>query len=61
MELVHQRFSGLDDLTVYQILAMIIFFIAFIWIVFYVIRVDKNFINQMSNLPLDSEISTDNK
>jgi cytochrome c oxidase cbb3-type subunit IV len=61
MELVHQSLSGLDDLTVYQILAMIIFIIAFIGIVFYVIRVDKNFINQMSNLPLDSEITTDNK
>jgi cytochrome c oxidase cbb3-type subunit IV len=61
MELVNQSLSGLDDLTFYQILAMIIFFIAFIGIVFYVIRVDKNFINQMSNLPLDSEITTDNK
>jgi type II secretory pathway component PulF len=57
MDLIHQNLSELNALATYPLIAMLIFFIVFIGIVVYVVRVDKSYLSQMSRMPLDTDIN----
>jgi len=51
-------FEGIQNIEVWPIISLTIFFMFFIGLVFWVFRVDKKYINDMENLPLESSKTT---
>lgn len=46
---------SLDDITLFPIVAFLIFFIFFVLLFVWVIRMDKNRINYLANMPMDND------
>lgn len=44
--------SGFDN---WSIVSMLIFFLFFVGLIIYVLKIDKNFSNYMSSLPLEND------
>ena len=61
METVRNILSTISGIEVFPVLAFILFFILFIAIVIWVLKLDRGFIHLMSNIPLDDAPVTDNR
>lgn len=48
--------SSVEFMEIWSIITMIIFFLSFIYIIFYAIKMDKKHENYMSSLPIDETI-----
>lgn len=48
--------SSIEGISVYPIIALIIFFAFFTGVIIWVSRMKKNYVNKMGNLPLENEI-----
>jgi len=46
-------FSSSDSLVIYQVISLIIFFSFFIVLVFWIFKMDKKFIKEMSESPIE--------
>ena len=46
-------FENIDGIDIYPIISLLIFFIFFVLLFIWVIRVDKQYIKDMEDLPLD--------
>jgi hypothetical protein len=46
---------SLDDVTLFPIVAFLIFFIFFVLLFVWVIRMDKNRINYLASMPMDGD------
>jgi len=46
-------FEGIQNIEVWPIISLAIFFMFFIGLVIWVLMVDKKYINEMENLPLE--------
>jgi cbb3-type cytochrome oxidase subunit 3 len=46
--------KSIEGVAAYPIISLFVFFIFFLVIVIWVLKVDRNYINRMKNLPLDS-------
>lgn len=53
-------FEGAENIAVGPIISLVIFFVFFLGLLYWVIKVDKGFINKMKDLPLDDD-SVENK
>ena len=49
-----QIFESMSDIGVFGLVAMILFFLIFLGIVYWTIRADKKYLKKMENMPLDS-------
>lgn len=47
--------QSIEGVEIYTIIAMIIFILFFIGMIIWLFKVDKKYINEMSELPLDNE------
>ena len=47
-------FERIDGIEIYPIISLLIFFIFFILLFIWVVKVDKRYISKMKNLPLES-------
>ena len=47
--------STIDGVSIYPIISFIIFFVFFIAIIYYVITMKKNYVDEVSHIPLDDE------
>lgn len=64
-----QYLNSIEGVEIFPIISLILFFAFFIGMLFWVLRMDKKYITEMENLPLDStdsliknsEIKNDNK
>jgi len=55
MKIVMNALEKIDGIEIYPIISLIIFFSFFLLVGYLVIKTDKNHIEEMSNLPLDSD------
>jgi cytochrome c oxidase cbb3-type subunit IV len=46
-------FEGAENIAVGPVISLIIFFVFFIILLYWVLKVDKGFINKMKDLPFD--------
>ncbi|MDP2365811.1 MAG: CcoQ/FixQ family Cbb3-type cytochrome c oxidase assembly chaperone [Ignavibacteria bacterium] len=47
--------SSIKGISVFPVISLVIFLSAFILMVIWIIRIDKSYVKQMENLPLDEE------
>lgn len=47
--------QSIEGISLYPIISMIIFVLFFVILIIWMVRVDKNYIKKMSNLPLEKE------
>ncbi len=52
--------ESIDGVGIYPLISLLIFFIFFVALFWWVITAKKDYINQVSNLPLDKEDVSDN-
>lgn len=59
MKLVSYYLESVAGVEIYPIISFIIFFLFFIVVTYYVIKMDKGEVNELSNLPLDNDNGAD--
>ena len=50
---INQYAEKIDNAEVYPIISLLIFFVFFIALIWYVVKMDKKNIEQLSNIPLE--------
>lgn len=50
-------FEQIQGIEIWPIISLIIFFTFFIGLIYWVIRVDRSYIQKMENIPMDNENS----
>ncbi|MCE1190135.1 MAG: cbb3-type cytochrome c oxidase subunit 3 [Ignavibacteria bacterium] len=53
--------SGIDNVAIFPIISMVIFGIVFISVLVWVVRIKKDYVDHMEDLPLTSDGETINK
>lgn len=56
-----EHLSRIEGIAIYPIVSMIIFIGLFLFTLVWVLRLDKKYISEMENLPLDSNLENENK
>ena len=55
LRFIKHHFDSIDDVEIYPIISLILFFIVFITMLFYVSKMPKKNLEEISNLPLEGE------
>lgn len=55
MKLVRHYLESIAGVEIYPIISFLIFFIFFIAVTWYVIRLDKSYIDEITHYPIDEE------
>ena len=55
MKFLKNPMEAIDNVAIYPILSFIIFFTFFLLVTYFVIRKDKKYITEVSNLPLEGD------
>ncbi len=55
MKFIKGYLTSLDGIEIYPIVSLLIFFLFFVGLIVYVIRVDKKEIDIIKNIPLDED------
>ena len=58
---IQQYTETIANIAVYPMISLLIFFIFFVALLLYVIKMDKATVNELSNIPLDTAEETNNK
>lgn len=58
--MISKYLSSISGISIFPIIGLIIFFTLFIFVIIKIVRLDKNFIMQMGNLPLEKNNETKN-
>lgn len=58
---IQQYTETIENIAVYPMISLLIFFIFFVALLLYVIKMDKTTVNELSNIPLDTVEETNNK
>lgn len=58
---IQQYTETIENIAVYPMISLLIFFIFFVALLLYVIKMDKATVNELSNIPLDTVEETNNK
>lgn len=53
---IREHLQSVDGLTIYPVVSLFIFFLFFIGLLYYVKKMDKNKVKEISNIPLGSDI-----
>ena len=56
MKIVSHYLGGIEGIEIYPIIAVIIFVAFFISLLFYLYHLDKGFVSEMGELPLDDDM-----
>ena len=59
MKIVSQYFEAIAGIEIYPIISFLIFFLFFISVTWYVFRLDKKYINEVSNYPCSPDMDDD--
>lgn len=51
--------SSIEDVSIFAIIGLVIFFALFIWIILSTLKADKKYIERMENLPLEDDENTE--
>ena len=55
MKLVSHYFESIAGIEIYPIVSFLIFFVFFVAVTYLTIKMDKNVVSEMSNLPLEND------
>jgi len=55
LKFISGHVSTIDGVSIYPIISFLIFFIFFIVITYYVITMKKNYVDEVSQIPLDND------
>ncbi len=58
--MIRDVLQSAEGLALYPVISLIIFVLFFAILIIWIIRVDKNYIKKMSNLPLETDNKNDN-
>jgi hypothetical protein len=58
--MISENLSALEDVSIYPIVSLIIFFLVFAFAIVWVIKLDKKYINRMESIPLDFNSENEN-
>ena len=50
---IKQHVAGIDGVSIYPLISLLIFFVFFVVLLYYVKKMDKNKVEEIRNLPLD--------
>ncbi len=59
--MISKYFSSLEGISTLGIIGLVIFFGIFILLLVWVIKLDKNYLAKMENLPLENQIENNHK
>lgn len=59
--MIRNYLESIDGIAVYPMISLIVFVLFFIAIIFWLIKVDKNYINKMKQLPFEEKEMNENK
>lgn len=59
MKIVSQYFESIAGIEIYPIISFLVFFLFFLSVTWYVIRLDKNYIEEVSNYPSSLDMNDD--
>lgn len=51
---IREHLQSVDNLSIYPVISLIIFFLFFMGLLYYVKKMDKKSIKEISNIPLDA-------
>jgi cytochrome c oxidase cbb3-type subunit 4 len=54
LRFIKHNLTSIDGISIYPIISLLIFFLFFAFMLTYVLRMKKTEINELSNIPLDS-------
>jgi len=57
---VKHYFEGITDVEIYPIISLLLFFIVFITMLIYVLKIPKKNLEKISNLPLEGDENNNN-
>lgn len=57
--MIRDVLQSLEGIELYPIISLIIFVIFFAVLIIWILKVDKNYINKMKNIPLEKEDETE--
>ena len=52
---IKQYAEGLDGINIYPMISLVIFFVFFVVLLFYVKKMDKTTVSEISRIPLDQD------
>jgi uncharacterized phage infection (PIP) family protein YhgE len=52
---IRQYAEGIDGINIYPMISLVIFFLFFVVLLFYVKKMDKTTVKEISRIPLDQE------
>ena len=52
---IKQYAEGIDGVNIYPMISLVIFFLFFVVLLYYVKKMDKTKVNEISRIPLDQE------
>lgn len=61
MKFVKNYMDSIDGVAIYPIISLLVFFIFFVLLFWWVVTAKKDYLNKMSNLPLESNDKKENK
>ncbi|MBL1280937.1 MAG: cbb3-type cytochrome c oxidase subunit 3 [Fluviicola sp.] len=53
---IKHNLTGIDGVEIYPIISLLIFVLVFVAVIYYVVRMKKSDIEELSNIPLEDEI-----
>ncbi len=58
LKFISHNFDGMDGVEIYPIISLLLFFTVFITMLIIVIKMPKNMIEEISQLPLDNDTNS---
>ncbi len=58
LKFISHNFDGMDGIEIYPIISLLLFFIVFVTMLIIVIKMPKNRIEEISQLPLDNDTNS---
>jgi hypothetical protein len=58
LKFISHNFDGMDGIEIYPIISLLLFFIVFVTMLIIVIKMPKNRIDELSQLPLDNDTNS---
>lgn len=58
LKFISHNFDGMDGIEIYPIISLLLFFIVFVTMIIIVIKMPKNSVEEISQLPLDKDTNS---
>lgn len=59
--MISKYLSSIEGISVYPVIGLILFFGLFLFFILWIVRLDKNYLTHMGNLPFENKNEINNK